>query len=305
MPKKIIWAIDPYNKEKSLWSNTKKCIDLLRNKEPETEFEAVYVVGKDLIHWLGEISPQNSQKLIPLAEKLIKEKITSIGLDNISLKPLINFKPSARADAMSLVEYAFDANADMILLNTHSRSTLEKLFMGSFTESVLRFTQVPCLILNPHSEIYSQWDKVLYPTDFSDQSFHDYKKLFDLKLKYFDQVQLYSKVRPILPDFFTSEMIFADDVEPNLYITKEVEYRNELAKEWRTYAERHKKSFEFICDDVDENLTDGILKTANDNNSSFICVCSHKKELSKNILGSTAINVMRNARLPVLFLNAH
>ncbi|MBI2217725.1 MAG: universal stress protein [Candidatus Rokubacteria bacterium] len=51
--------------------------------------------------------------------------------------------------APAIVEAAEIAKADMIVMSTHGRSGLGRLFLGSVAESVLRATHTPILLLRP------------------------------------------------------------------------------------------------------------------------------------------------------------
>ena len=49
--------------------------------------------------------------------------------------------------AQSIVKVAKEMDIDIIVMGSHSRSSLEKILMGSVTEKVLRFSIVPILIV--------------------------------------------------------------------------------------------------------------------------------------------------------------
>jgi nucleotide-binding universal stress UspA family protein len=53
--------------------------------------------------------------------------------------------------AAAIVEAAETQKADLIVMSTHGRSGLGRLILGSVTESVLRGTTVPILIVRPES----------------------------------------------------------------------------------------------------------------------------------------------------------
>jgi len=50
----------------------------------------------------------------------------------------------------SIVEAIEVAKPDLVVMSTHGRSGLGRLFMGSVAESVLRATHTPILMLRPH-----------------------------------------------------------------------------------------------------------------------------------------------------------
>ena len=51
------------------------------------------------------------------------------------------------AATKSLVEYATEQKADLLVLGTHGRTGLMHLLMGSFAETVMRETRLPLLII--------------------------------------------------------------------------------------------------------------------------------------------------------------
>ena len=53
--------------------------------------------------------------------------------------------------AAVIVEAATAQKADLIVMSTHGRSGLRRLILGSVTESVLRGTTIPILIVHPES----------------------------------------------------------------------------------------------------------------------------------------------------------
>ncbi len=70
-----------------------------------------------------------------------------------------------------LQQLATEEKADLIVVAKHSRSGLEKLFMGSSTEKILRDAQLPVLVV-PDLEVRKpKWRSVICATDFSPPSY--------------------------------------------------------------------------------------------------------------------------------------
>jgi nucleotide-binding universal stress UspA family protein len=55
---------------------------------------------------------------------------------------------TSSATARRIVEYAKESSADLILIGTHGRSTMEQLLMGTVAERVVRLA--PCPVLTVH-----------------------------------------------------------------------------------------------------------------------------------------------------------
>jgi nucleotide-binding universal stress UspA family protein len=71
-----------------------------------------------------------------------------------------------------LSEIMSDANIELIVMGTHGRGGVSKLFLGSTAEKAIRHARCPVLTLGPHVEPPSleRFDRILYATDFSDGS---------------------------------------------------------------------------------------------------------------------------------------
>lgn len=84
--------------------------------------------------------------------------------------------------ATEILRAAREAKADLIVISSHGRSGIKKMFLGSTTERVLRETTVPVLITPGDrkpapslSEIARQINRVLAPVDMTDASLRQIK----------------------------------------------------------------------------------------------------------------------------------
>jgi len=68
-----------------------------------------------------------------------------------------------------------EQHIDLVVMGTHGREGLGKLFLGSVTESVLRRAPCPVLTIGPHVEVApdraTQMKRILFATDFSEASY--------------------------------------------------------------------------------------------------------------------------------------
>jgi nucleotide-binding universal stress UspA family protein len=89
----------------------------------------------------------------------------------------VAFRVAEGAPAPSILRVAGDVGADLIVMSSHGRSGVRKLFFGSTTERVLRETTVPVLITPDEqegalslSEISRRVRRILAPVDLSPAS---------------------------------------------------------------------------------------------------------------------------------------
>lgn len=89
----------------------------------------------------------------------------------------VDFRVTAGKPATEILRVAGDLHADLIVISSHGRSGVRKMFFGSTTERVLRETQVPVLVtpdVRPSatslSEIARQFNRILAPVDMTSAS---------------------------------------------------------------------------------------------------------------------------------------
>ena len=80
-------------------------------------------------------------------ETAIKQARADLGENAKIGSHLLVISKNARDMAKSLVEYATEQKADLLVLGTHGRTGLMHLLMGSFAETVMRETTLPLLII--------------------------------------------------------------------------------------------------------------------------------------------------------------
>ena len=76
-------------------------------------------------------------EVVKVAKDYLEKTVKHLGGDNITTH-------LADGDtAQKILEYAEEWNADVIVMGTHSHSTLEKIFLGTVASSVLEKTKIP------------------------------------------------------------------------------------------------------------------------------------------------------------------
>ncbi|PHR12669.1 MAG: universal stress protein [Aequorivita sp.] len=77
------------------------------------------------------------EEFVKVAQDFLDKTATHIGKENITTH-------LAEGDtAKSILEYAEEWGADVIVMGTHSHGTLEKIFLGTVASSVLEHTKIP------------------------------------------------------------------------------------------------------------------------------------------------------------------
>lgn len=82
-----------------------------------------------------------------ILDAAVKQARTALGENAQIGRHLLIISKNARDMAKSLVDYASEQKADLLVLGTHGRTGLMHLLMGSFAETVMRETTLPLLII--------------------------------------------------------------------------------------------------------------------------------------------------------------
>lgn len=83
-------------------------------------------------------------------EKRLLAALSAEDMTDLHAVPVIR---TSAAPAAAIVEYAKDANVDLIIMGTHGRGAMAKLIMGSVAERVVRMAGCPVLtVRHPEHE---------------------------------------------------------------------------------------------------------------------------------------------------------
>ncbi|MGO3181947.1 MAG: universal stress protein [Aequorivita sp.] len=77
------------------------------------------------------------EEFVKVAQDYLDKTVAHLGDNNITTHL------TEGDTAKKILEYAEEWNADLIVMGTHSHSTLEKIFLGTVASSVLENTNVP------------------------------------------------------------------------------------------------------------------------------------------------------------------
>ena len=204
--------------------------------------------------------------------------------------------------ASEIVEHASAILSDVIVMGTHGRSGFEHLLLGSVTEKVIRKARCPVLTVPrgmtdavPAPPVL--FKRILCATDFSEASIRalDYAMTLaqeaDAHLTIMHVVEVTPAPRSDVENALESKMLGA-------YVAAAADDRAERLKGLIPDAVRT------YCT-VDTTLAIGkayreILRVASEHETELIVLGAHGRAISELLFGSTAHQVVRQARCPVL-----
>ncbi|QOD60383.1 universal stress protein [Polaribacter haliotis] len=215
--------------------------------------------------------------LLKLAEKRFKEFLRKDYLEEVNVVPII--KHYKVFSEISVV--AKEVNADLIIMGSHGVSGLKEFFMGSNSEKVVRYSEIPVLVIK--NELYDvSFKDIVFATDFSEESIPAFKKM----LKTLD---LFNAKKHIL---------YVNLPNENFKTTPEMDA---LAYHFLMKAEGNVDrliNVNFVCA---RSIEDGILNFSNAIGADLITTVTHgRKGLSHIFSGSISEDLSNHATLPIM-----
>lgn len=127
------------------------------------EFARLFGANIDVLHVAENVTPRafGTDAIVPNFAELQREVdeaarrhldalLTDEDRRELNATPVLLTSP---ATARTIVQYAKESGADLILIGTHGRSTMEQLLMGTVAERVVRFAPCPVLtVRHPERE---------------------------------------------------------------------------------------------------------------------------------------------------------
>jgi nucleotide-binding universal stress UspA family protein len=220
---------------------------------------------------------ERSAFLLELAKKRFKGFLNKDYLKDVKVVPMVkHFKIFSEVNDVAKQE-----NADLIVMGSHGATGFKELFLGSNTEKVIRFSDIPVLIIKTDPEKF-KLKTVVYATDLSKES-----------------VGAYVQMKSIVEDFGGKlKIVHVNTPYDNFRTTSEMELE---ARDFFQTAEGNQdlvKDVAFVCDRTVEK---GILNYAGSIDADLIAVSTHaRKGLSHVFRGSLSEDIANHADLPIM-----
>ncbi|MBI2821570.1 MAG: universal stress protein [Acidobacteria bacterium] len=124
--------------------------------------------------------PRHRSELEAISRAKLQAFFQGPGLENVEIETRL----SLGSPEQELNKLATRERADLIVVGKHSRSTLERFFIASTTEKILRETRKPVLVLPDAAAGSVRWKPVVCAVDFSNASLQGLKFAIELARDY-------------------------------------------------------------------------------------------------------------------------
>jgi nucleotide-binding universal stress UspA family protein len=210
--------------------------------------------------------------------------------------------PSLRERVDGLAARLRDEPLLFAVVHTHSYSTLDRLFIGSFSERFFTRAPLPVLVLNPHVTNPDTYDRITFATDLSDESREAFSRLLPIARGLSAAVSIEHQIRVSELGVFMSGTGSREQYQREL---AESRLRAEAsAAELRVQAEEAgvRATVTIHQQSASESDGQGYEERAADGDVPMLAISAHSEQPWPASIGSTARWLMRHAQRPVLVL---
>lgn len=302
---KVAWAFDPYSDIDTTW---KLSLQAVENFKPgyEVQLNPIYVVGAHQLDWIEHLEDKQLDHLVPMIEKAITSKLNHLGAKTQEPIVVKNSVHSRRDDVELFLNACDQIKADLILVNTHGRSGLKRLFLGSFAETVSLKSQKPVLFVSPHQTRVKKFDRVVYPSNFSKASKSTFEKFLASFANGFNEITIYSKVFKPIHGFVDSGMIVSKEgwLSPDEYFDKEQARRQKAYEEFSQIASAYNIKTQLLIDNELGDVAESLEQLAKDDKVDLVVMGSYSSAAEAFFIGSISRSVIRSVEVPVMVYHA-
>jgi nucleotide-binding universal stress UspA family protein len=196
----------------------------------------------------------------------------------------------------AILAYVADAGVDLVVMGTHGRTGVGRFVIGSVAEKVVRRADVPVATVRA-AEAAPRWppiDRILVPTDGSDESFSALPHALDIADRFDATVDAFSVVDERAKSTFYNVGTALEDLVGGLQTTAE-------AATERIEREATDRGVDVSTTIVEGLPSRAICDHADESGADLVVMASHGRTgLAHYLLGSVAERVVRNSVVPVL-----
>lgn len=299
-PRIILWSVNPFADDSRLIRRTAAVLLELAGQWQAT-VEPVYILQdvppnvKLLPRLLADVQEQAREELRHLTRGLKWR-------GSERLKLLVSPSTRLRDQVQALSDYYRRRKASLLAVSTRARKGPRRWMMGSFAESLISEAELPLFVINPMERLPRRIQRILFPTDFSDESrdaFHraiGVAQEMDVPITVFHRLQCergpaYDAGYATLPRYAR----FHDD---------QFRLRTAQAEEWvRQAAARGVRAQGVVDHRTDWTIAEEIVSRSR-SRGAIVMMAAHSGKALSGWLGGVTRQVVRSAECPVWVLQS-
>jgi nucleotide-binding universal stress UspA family protein len=301
VPRRILWSVDPFEEPGELQANALRVLELVGGRTG-AEIEPVYVMSPAELNLPLNSTQPWIEQYRPVAEKALRSVSERLRAGRVAPPKVLVESFSSTAQAVrTLARFAEQTGADLIALNTHGRTGMSRLFLGSFAESLLHRSKVPVLVIGPKMKATRSFDRILFPTELAHRSQAVFRRVASLARSFGSRLVLFHAIpRPIEPVFQSGIYLLGGSWMPvHAYFSEAEDRQRKHAERWAAWARAQGVETEVVIESKAQNVVDSLSAIATEKGATLIAMESRSGRLSSALIGSLTRQVLRNACCPV------
>jgi len=236
-------------------------------------------------------------------ERRLREMADDEGLADVDVRTHVT--RGEEGVGAAVLDAASNVDADLLVLGTHGRRGMRRLFLGSEAEEVIRGADRPVLAVRQQEPSVepSAVHRLLVPIDLSEHSTRALAHAVELARRYDAHLHLLHVVQP-LPDYELPG-IYQSSLPPRTDVTDAL--TDSAHDELTGLTEQIDLPAGRVHSDVQHgDPASGIVDTAAEDDVDLIVLASHGRTgLERFLMGSVAEKTIRTAPCPVFIVKAH
>jgi nucleotide-binding universal stress UspA family protein len=132
----------------------------------------------------NDVQPSNLTHSDDLPEAIFYMKLAQKRFADIRELPFmegVDYQEAVQnhIDFKGVIETAKKHEADLLIMGSHGTSGIEEIFVGSNTEKIVRYSDIPVLVIKDGNEHF-KLENVVFASDFTDEAVSPFKKASSL-----------------------------------------------------------------------------------------------------------------------------
>ena len=208
-----------------------------------------------------------------LAHQRFTKAMNKPYLEGIKVHETVDFNAAFEG----IMQVSKKHNCDLIIMGSHGAEGLKEVFVGSNTEKVVRYSEIPVLVIKHEIDDFDV-SKIIYATNLSLETASSFKQAQELARKFDAQMDVV---------FINTSGKFktSNEIDDKIKAFKSVAGGDD---------------FEIVVQN-DHNTEDGILNYARKVNADLIGIGTHgRKGIARLLNGSLSEHIVNHAKRPVV-----
>lgn len=304
--KRIIWGVDAFDPSARRLEAAAALISAIRERT-NAEVQPAYVLSPGELNLPLEYSGALVERYLPNAQAALSDAIEKLQLPKELMRPhvLVRETHSPMQAAASLADYAERSGADAIVVNTHGRSGVKRLLLGSFAETLLLESRCPVFVVPP--EAPTRRDpirRIVFPTELRMNSKGAFSCAVELSRTFGARLSLLHEIPHAIEPIVQSGVYLLGGgwIPIDDYYNEEADRKGRRARAWARWAKRRGVETEPIVELGGVAVSERIVSCAKECSADLIAMEAHSGRVASALIGSVVRQVVRVAPCPVWVL---